>query len=134
MSIENTMKLNLNTYTLDFEIALKCIFQEIFPNAKCIGFYYHYFRNLRDKAREYNLLKEENIENFLNHLYIMPFQYNQNKNYFEKIKNIYKYNGKYIDYLRPKNIRSNSYIEIYNRIIKLKLSKYLYGKNHCRIS
>ena len=28
----------------------------------------------------------------------MPFQYDQNKNYFEKIKNIYKYNG-YIDYL-----------------------------------
>lgn len=29
---------------------------------------------------------------------------------------------------------SNSYIENYNRIIKLKLSKYLYRKNHCKIS
>ena len=33
-----------------------------------------------------------------------------------------------------KDERSNSYIENYNRIIKLKLSNYLYGKNHCRIS
>lgn len=30
--------------------------------------------------------------------------------------------------------RSNSYIENYNRIIKLKLSKFLYGKNHCIIT
>ena len=33
-----------------------------------------------------------------------------------------------------KDERSNSYIENYNRVIKLKLSNYLYGKNHCRIS
>ena len=33
-----------------------------------------------------------------------------------------------------KEQRSNSYIENYNRRIKLKLSKYLYGKNHCKIS
>ena len=30
--------------------------------------------------------------------------------------------------------RSNSYIENYNRRIKLKLSKYLYGKSKCKIS
>ena len=30
--------------------------------------------------------------------------------------------------------RSNSYLENYNRRIKLKLSEYLYGKNKCRIS
>ena len=29
--------------------------------------------------------------------------------------------------------RSNSYIENYNRRIKLKLSKFLYGKNRCKI-
>ena len=33
-----------------------------------------------------------------------------------------------------KNQRSNSYIENYNRRIKLKLSKFLYGKNKCKIS
>ena len=30
--------------------------------------------------------------------------------------------------------RSNSYIENYNRRIKLKLSKYLFGKNKCKIT
>ena len=30
--------------------------------------------------------------------------------------------------------RSNSYFENYNRRIKLKLSKYLYGKSKCKIS
>ena len=33
-----------------------------------------------------------------------------------------------------KNQRSNSYIENYNRSIKLKLSKFLYGKSKCKIS
>ena len=33
-----------------------------------------------------------------------------------------------------KNQRSNSYIENYNRRIKLKLSKFLYGKSKCKIS
>ena len=33
-----------------------------------------------------------------------------------------------------KSQRSNSYIENYNRIIKLKLSKFLYGKNRCKIT
>ena len=33
-----------------------------------------------------------------------------------------------------KSIRSNSYIENYNRRIKLKLSKFLYGKNKCLIT
>ena len=33
-----------------------------------------------------------------------------------------------------KEQRCNSYIENYNRIIKEKLSNFLYGKNKCRIS
>ena len=33
-----------------------------------------------------------------------------------------------------KSQRSNSYIEYYNRVIKLKLSKFLYGKNRCKIT
>lgn len=35
---------------------------------------------------------------------------------------------------QPKFYRSNSYIENYNRRIKLKLSNYLYGRNRCFIS
>ena len=33
-----------------------------------------------------------------------------------------------------KSQRSNSYIENYNRKIKLKLSIYLFGKNKCKIT
>ena len=36
--------------------------------------------------------------------------------------------------LIKKSQRSNSYIENYNRKIKLKLSKYLFGKNKCKIT
>ena len=40
-----------------------------------------------------------------------------------------------LDYsLIKKSQRSNSYIENYNRKIKLKLSKYLFGKNKCKIT
>ena len=39
----------------------------------------------------------------------------------------------YYSYL-PKKFRSNSYIENYNRRIKLKLSKYLFGKSKTKIS
>ena len=37
-------------------------------------------------------------------------------------------------HLLSKEQRSNSYIENYNRKIKLKLSKYLYRMNKCKIS
>ena len=36
--------------------------------------------------------------------------------------------------LIKKSQRSNSYIENYNRKIKLKLSKYLFGKSKCKIT
>ena len=62
-----------------------------------------------------------------------------------------KYNLTFINYFRnqcirffqngvliyknlKKKFRSNSYIENYNRIIKLKLSKYLYGKSKTKIT
>ena len=40
-----------------------------------------------------------------------------------------------LDYSQiSKSQRNNSYIENYNRRIKLKLSNFLYGKNKCKIS
>ena len=36
LTIENTLNLNLKTYTLDLEIALQKAFFELFPFAKCI--------------------------------------------------------------------------------------------------
>ena len=158
LTIEDTENLGLESYTLDFETALQKTFSEIFPLKRCVGCYYHYCRNLREKAREYNLLNKEHTEEsnkMLKELYKAPFIYNDNNQIIQEIKdNYYKKNHNYKDFLDyyekqwanyfikgilnyaylKKNERSNSYIENYNRIIKLKLSKYLYGKNHCRIS
>ena len=45
------------------------------------------------------------------------------------------FNNGMLNYSKLKKIeRSNSYIENYNRRIKLKLSKFLYGKNRCKIT
>ena len=91
----------------------------------------------------------------LKELYKLPFIYNNNTNLIsdilEKYKKIDKTYENFNNYFQKqwfqyfenqilnysnlkKDERSNSYIENYNRIIKIKLSKYLYGKNHCRIS
>ena len=55
-------------------------------------------------------------------------------NYFKRQWLSYFKNG-YLNYCYlKKDFRSNSYIENYNRRIKLKLSKYLYGKSKVKIS
>ena len=60
------------------------------------------------------------LENFIN------YYKNQWQKYFK--------NGM-LDYSQiSKSQRSNSYIQNYNRRIKLKLSNFLYGKNKCKIS
>ena len=158
LTIEETVQLSLESYTLDFETALQNAFSQLMANKRCMGCYIHYCRNLREKAREYKLLykeKKEYTKLMLKELYMLPFIYNDNNNKIQEIKN--KYYSKdenyknYFEYFEKqwanyfikgilnyvylkKDERSNSYIENYNRIIKLKLSNYLYGKNHCRIS
>ena len=54
LTIENSTDLKLESYTLDFEIALQNTMSNLFPNQRCIGCYYHYCRNLREKARNIN--------------------------------------------------------------------------------
>ena len=158
LTIENTLDLKLETYTLDFEIALQKTFLELFPKKRCIGSYYHFCRNLREKAKDYKLLNKykKNTTNFLlKELYKLPFNYKNDTKLildklekYEKLDNIYEnfnnyfkkqwlkyFENQILNYSKlKKDERSNSYIENYNRIIKIKLSKYLYGKNHCRIS
>ena len=94
-------------------------------------------------------------DKLLKELYEAPFKYNSNKNFlygilhtFEKTHSFlneyiahYKkqqfrfFENGMLDYTNiTKNQSSNSYIENYNRRIKLNLSKYLYGKSKCEIS
>ena len=120
--------------------------------------FFYYTRALRSKANEFKLLKEDtkNITNqLLNLLYKAPFLFRIDKNYInsmcEKYSQNYKFLDKFINYFKSqwikyfingmldyslinKSQRSNSYIENYNWRIKLKLSKFLYGKNKCKIS
>ena len=53
--------------------------------------------------------------------------------YFESQWSQYFKNGMLNYSYLPKKFRSNSYIENYNRRIKLKLSKYLFGKSKTKI-
>ena len=98
LTIENT--LNLKTYTLDFEIALQKAFFELFPFAKCIGCYYHYCRNIREKAKELKLLKEKDINCFLNEFYKLPFNYYKNKDFMSNLNKTYNSREKYLEYLQ----------------------------------
>ena len=54
--------------------------------------------------------------------------------YFENQWLQYFHNGMLNYQFLSKEQRSNSYIENYNRRIKLKLSKFLYVKNKCKIT
>ena len=132
--------------------------EKIFPDIRQIGCFYHYCRNIREKAIKYGILKKdfESIGKIiLNELYSLPFKYYKNKNDIIELKDKYKnkYNciEEFLQYFETqwlqyyengmlnykhlsKEQRSNSYIENYNRRIKLKLSKYLYGKNKCIIT
>ena len=131
---------------------------KIFPNIKKVGCFYHYTRALRSKANKLKLLGSDNkkiTNTLLKHLYKAPFIFSRDKNYinaiYESFLKKYDFLDTFIGYYKShwykylengmqdysiitKMQRSNSYIENYNRRIKLKLSKFLFGKNKCKIS
>ena len=103
----------------------------------------------------YKKIDKDEVNNFLNEFYKMPFIFHDKNKILDDLKEKYsKNNSLYKDYLiyfenqwiqyfhngmlnyqfLSKEQRSNSYIENYNRRIKLKLSKFLYGKNKCKIT
>ena len=106
------------------------------------------------EAKKLNIGKNNDDLNFIKKFIGIPYDIKEDKNYYDnmigKFKKVKKYNEfilyynnqwkKYIingmlDYSGlSKEERSNSYIENYNRRIKLRLSKFLYGKNKCKIS
>ena len=157
-TIENTSNIKLESYTIYFEKALINNIHEVFKNIRQVGCYYHYTRKIREKAIYYNLLKKDlktDTNLLLKELYRMPFIYQKNRNILDTIRINYSKNNKiyeqYLDYFETQWIPffqngllnyhylakeqwSNNYIENYNRRIKLKLSRYLFGKNHCKIS
>ena len=157
LTIENTENWDFRSYTIDFEKAIINATSSIFKDKRQIGCFYHYCRNIREHSNKMQIKpKEDSIaKKFLKDIYSLPFTYNKKKNAFNDLRLNYEKLGKnyveFLDYFEnqwkryyengmlnyiylSKEQRSNSYIENYNRRIKLKLSKYLYGKNHCKIS
>ena len=158
LTIEETKELKLISYTTDFEKGLINSLSNIFKNSRAVGCYYHYTRTIREKAREYELFNKANentAKELLTILYKAPFTIIKNKNILTETCEKYSEKGdkfnNFLDYFKnqwmiyfnngmlnysglSKSQRSNSYIENYNRIIKLKLSKFLYGKNRCKIT
>ena len=58
LTLENSSNLELLSYTIDFEKALINATEKIFPDIRQIGCFYHYCRNIREKAIEYGILKK----------------------------------------------------------------------------
>ena len=97
ITVENTIKSNFQSYTIDFERALINATNIIFENKRQVGCFYHYCRNIRERALELGLYKKidkDEVNNFLNEFYKMPFIFHD-KNKMTLKKNIQKI----IDYI-----------------------------------
>ena len=155
ITVEKTVNLKLESYTTDFEDALMNAIELIFPDKRKVGCYFHYTRALRSKMKKLGMLKKENeveTNNILKKFFFLPFTIDEELTIIDSLCNKYNeycpqfinyFNNQWIKYCKngclnykklKKPYRSNSYIENYNRRIKLKLSKYLYGKSRTKIS
>ena len=155
ITIENTKVLKLESYSTDYEISLLTALKKIFKGIKQIGCYFHYCKNIRKNAIKLKIInnKDSKCNELIKEIYTLPFKYRGDYANMEEIYTKFsnKKNKEFLDYFKNqweryflnnmlnyssvnKSIRSNSYIENYNRRIKLKLSKFLYGKNKCLIT
>ena len=76
ITLENTKKLSLLTYSVDYEIGLLETCQNLFEKQRGVGCYYHYCKNLYNKAKKFGLMKTEINEEtkiMLECLYKIPF-------------------------------------------------------------
>ena len=143
----NTIPIGLQSYTIDYEIALENSLKKIFINAKHVGCFFHYIqcliRWLKKNGYGSNEYKKSN-EEIAYLLTIILFKYKSNMKYIEKTilnmkktypdyeifydyyeKNWYKYlESGVLDYTKITKLqRCNSYLENYNKIIKNTLGK-----------
>ena len=155
ITIEKTKNIKLESYTTDFEIGLMNALDKIFPNVRKVGCFFHFTRALRDKMKKLGLLTKEKAEEskkMLKEFFELPYSFEKDLTIIDTLCNKYnEYCPSFVNYFRNQWIkyfnngclvynnlevkfRSNSYIENYNRIIKLKLSKFLYGKSKTKIT
>ena len=88
MTIENSIKLKLSSYTVDFEKGFINALNIIYPDIKCIGCYFHYARALKKKRQELwfaSKNKSKIIEPLLKDLYRLPFIFYKDNNIINTI-------------------------------------------------
>ena len=56
VTLDDTHELSLISYSTDFEKALYNALEDIFPNIRRLGCYFHYSYNLRKKLKEFNII------------------------------------------------------------------------------
>ena len=142
LTSNNTISIDVQTYTIDFEKSLENALKIIFPNCRRIGYFYHYVqclvRWMKKNGFGTNEFKEQRKE-IIYLLTIILFKYKSNKSYIEEtIKNLIESYPNFItffnyyksewyqylisgvlDYTKVTKLQhSNSFIENYNKIIK----------------
>ena len=101
LTLENQNNLNIKTYCVDFEKALINATKEVFLESRQIGYYYHYCRNIREKARDFRLyskILKNDSKSMLNDSYKLPFIYHDNKDSFDIIENLAQNFKDYLHY------------------------------------
>ena len=56
ITLNKTKNLALQSFTVDFESGLINAVKRVFNNCKSVGCYYHYWRAVKENAREMNIL------------------------------------------------------------------------------
>ena len=108
ISIENTKKLNLQTYTIDFEIALINDLNLVFKQCRGVGWcYYHYCRNIYKEAYKLKLLDDNDNQDLslLNDILSIPFQLENDKHFYDKLILKYSKIERYIEFISYLNLQ-----------------------------
>ena len=142
--------LNIKTITSDSENAIVKAINNNFPNSQRIGCWFHLKQDLLRQAKIFGLLNPKNDKinpettvEIITQLSMIPLEYNGDMGYIEKKINIltqqypiyynmikgyffdsklkYFKDGSYNYNIFPKDIRSNSILERYNKTIKTEL-------------
>ena len=139
----NTLDFNVKTITSDSEDSLVNAIKFVFPKVNRVGCYFHYKMDIIRNLRIYNLYNIFNSDEIVNKLGKLPLIYKGNMKIFDEfINNLISENKPFINFINNyflKNkrkyflnedynyskyictVRSNSYIEYYNKYVKNEL-------------
>ena len=147
ITVNATLPILLQTYTIDYELALENALKLVFPSQKRIGCFFHYIQCMVLWLKKNGFGKKEYTKDSQEIIYLLSiivFKYRSDMEYvYTTIDNLKKkypaflgffayYEANWYKYLKDTSLdytkitklqRSNSYIENYNKIIKSILGK-----------